>query len=64
MRFVRYLACAGFAAACLGFPMLLSGCGSSVQEGTMVERTPEQIAGEQASMKGMMEAMKATQKKR
>jgi hypothetical protein len=65
MRIVRFVAGACFLMSLVvGGPTLLSGCGSSYQEGTSVERTPAQEAGEKASMKGMMEAMKTKAKKR
>jgi hypothetical protein len=65
MRIVRFSAAACFLVGLvLGGPTLLSGCGSSYQEGTMVEKTPAQVAGEKASMKGMMEVMKSKTKKR
>jgi hypothetical protein len=65
MRIVRFVSGAYFlVGSALGGPTLLSGCGSSYQEGTSVVRTPAQEAGEKASMKGMMEAMKTKAKKR
>jgi hypothetical protein len=65
MRIVRFVAGACFLVVLvLGGPTLLSGCGGSYQEGTSVERTPAQVAGEKASMKGMMEAMKSKAKQR
>jgi hypothetical protein len=63
MRFVRFIVTACFLSGLvLAGPTLLCGCGSSYKEGTMVERTPEQQAGEKASIKGMMEVMKGKAK--
>jgi hypothetical protein len=56
MRSMREMVLAGIV---LGLASSLVGCGESVKEGTLVERTPEQVNREQASMKGMMDAMKA-----
>ncbi len=65
MRIARYTPLAGFLAGLfVGAPLALSGCDGGTKEGTMVEKTPAQVAGEQASMKGMMEAMKTKAKKK
>ena len=65
MRIARYFALSGFLFGWLvSAPLILTGCSGGSGEGTLVERTPEQVAGEKASMKGMMEAMKSKAKRK
>jgi len=65
MRITRYISLTGMIARVfIVAPLALCGCDGGAKEGTLVERTPEQIAGEKASMKGMMEAMKTNTKKK